>query len=72
MVSPLCLPLASGVGLILFLCNVDASLLDACCLTSELTQVVELGATYLTVLVDLNRVNVRRLDGEDTLNTDGT
>ena len=48
------------------------SLLDACSLTSELAQIVELGTTHLTVLVNLDGIDVRRLDGEDTLHTNGS
>ena len=43
---------------LLSLLNKDALLLDASLLTCELTQVVQLRATYLTVLVNLDRVNV--------------
>ena len=53
---------------VLFLDN--ATFFDAGLLTCELAQVVKLGTTYLTVLVDGNGVDERRLDGEDTLNTD--
>lgn len=42
-------------------------LTDTCSLTGELTQIVKLCATYLTALVDFDRVDVRRLDREDTL-----
>ena len=52
----------------LFLDN--ATFFDAGLLTCEFAQVVKLGTTYLTVLVDSNGVDERRLDGEDTLNTD--
>ena len=41
---------------------------DACLLTGELAKVVELGAAHLTNLVHFDALNVRRLDGEDTLN----
>ena len=51
--------------------NGTTLLLDAGSLTSELAQIVELGATNLTNLVHLNRVDVGRLDGEDTLHTHG-
>ena len=44
-------------------------LLDASLLACELAQVVELGATHLAMLVDLDAVDVGRLDGEDTLHT---
>ena len=47
----------------------DTLLLDASSLTSELTQIVKLSATHLTVLVDLDVVNSGRLSGEDTLYT---
>ena len=49
-----------------------ALLLDTGSLTSELAQIVKLSATNLTYLVDLDALDVRRLDGEDTLNTNGT
>ena len=47
----------------------DTTLSDTSLLTSELAEVVKLSATYLTVLVDLDAVDVRRLDWEDTLYT---
>ena len=50
----------------------DAALLDAGLLTGEVAQVVQLGTTDLTILVDLDAVDVRRLNGEDTLHTHGT
>ena len=52
--------------------NRTTLLLDAGSLTSELAQIVKLGATYLTDLVDLDALDVRALDGEDTLYTNGT
>ena len=56
--------------LLLFLfTNVVALLLNTGSLTSELAQIVKLSATNLTNLVDLDALNVRRLDGEDTLYT---
>jgi len=58
-------------GLCLLL-DAGALLLDTCSLTRELAQVVQLGAAHLTNLVHLDAVNVGRLDGEDTLHTDGT
>ena len=59
----------ADVGL---LANVGSSLFDTGFLASECTQIVKLCATYLTMLVDLDALDVRRLDGEDTLNTYGT
>jgi hypothetical protein len=50
----------------------DAPLLDAGCLTCELAQIVQLSATHLTVLVDLDVIDSWRLSGEDTLYTHGT
>ena len=50
----------------------NATLSDTSLLTSELAEVVKLSATYLTVLVDLDAVDVRRLDWEDTLYTYST
>ena len=47
-----------------------AAFLDASLLTGEVTQVIKLGATNLAVLVDSDRVDKRRLDGEDTLHAD--
>ena len=47
----------------------DAALLDAGFLTRTLTQVIEFGTTYLTVLVDSNALNEGAVHGEDTLNT---
>jgi len=47
-------------------------LLDAGSLTREIAQVVQLGAANLTNLVYLDAINVGRLDGEDTLYTNGT
>ena len=55
--------------LFLFASNVATLLPDAGSLTSELAQIVKLSATNLTNLVDLDALNVRRLDGEDTLYT---
>ena len=49
-----------------------ALLLNTGSLTSELTQIVKLRATNLTNLVHLDALNVWRLDGEDTLYTNGT
>ena len=43
---------------------------DACFLTCEFAQVVQLGATHLTAFVHLNAFNVGRFDGEDTLYAD--
>ena len=59
----------SDIGLF---ADVDSSLLDTGLLAGECTQIVKLCATYLTMLVDLDALDVRRLDGEDTLNTYGT
>ena len=56
----------------LFLCLDSGSLLlDASFLTGEFAQVVQLGATYLTNFVHLDGVDVRRLNGENTLHTHG-
>ena len=52
--------------------NVVALLLNTGSLTSELAQIVKLSAANLTNLVDLDALNVGRLDGEDTLYTNGT
>ena len=58
--------------LLLFLfTNVVALLLNTSSLTSELAQIVKLSAANLTYLVDLDALNVGRLDGEDTLYTNG-
>ena len=59
-------------NVVILLANVDSSLLDTGLLTGECTQIIKLSATYLTMLVDLDALDVRRLDGEDTLNTYGT
>ena len=53
-------------------CAAGSLLLDASLLTGESAQIVQLGATYLTTLVHLDAVDVGRLDGEDTLYTNGT
>ena len=58
-----------SVGL---LTHVVTLLLDTGSLTCEITQIVKLSATNLTNLVHLDALNVGRLDGEDTLNTNGT
>ena len=50
----------------------NALLSDASLLTGEVAQVVQLSATNLTNLVDYDAVDVGRLDGEDTLYTNGT
>ena len=50
--------------------NVDAALLDAGLLAGKATEVVKFGATHLAILVDGDRVDERRFDGEDTLHTD--
>lgn len=57
-----CLFLSLGDGLLLG---------DTGLLASELTQVVQLGATHFTDLVHLDRVDVGRLQGENTLHTHG-
>ena len=49
-----------------------ALLLNTGSFTSELAQIVKLSATNLTNLVHLDALNVGRLDGEDTLYTNGT
>ena len=49
-----------------------ALLADAGSLTGKVTQIVQLGTTYLTYLVNLDRIDVGRLDGEDTLHTYGS
>ena len=59
-------------NLLSLLANRVTLLLDAGSLTSELAQIVKLGAANLTYLVDLDALDVRRLDGEDTLHTHGT
>ena len=56
----------------ILLAYVVALLLNTGSLTSELAQIVKLSATNLTNLVHLDRVDVRRLDREDTLYTYGT
>ena len=48
----------------------DATLFDASLLASETTQVVQLGTTHLTMLVDGDAVDERRLERENTLYTD--
>lgn len=50
-------------------CNRRALLLDASLLTGEFTQIVQLGTTNLTTLVNLNALNVGRLVREYTFNT---
>ena len=50
-------------------CDSGTLLLDACCLTSELAQIVKLSAANLTNLVHFNAVDIGRLDREDTLYT---
>jgi len=68
---PMCL-IGLPCSLILNLLAAIGTLLsDACLLTGEVTQIVEFSATHLTDLVDGDAVNVRALDGEDTLHTDG-
>ena len=47
-----------------------AALFDTSFLAGEIAQIVKFCATNLTVLVDCDRVDERRFDGEDTLNTD--
>ncbi len=39
-------------------------------LAGKATEVVKFGATHLAILVDGDRVDERRFDGEDTLHTD--
>lgn len=48
----------------------EATLLDAGFLAGQLAQIVKLGAAHFTIFVYGNRVDKRRLDGEDTLYTD--
>jgi len=64
--------LSSEIGLVCLslLLDDDAALLDASLLARETTQIVQLGATHLTVLVDDNTVDKGRFNGEDTLHTD--
>lgn len=57
-----------GRGILVLLDN--ATLFDTSLLAGEGAEVVELCATYFTVLVDGNRVDEGRFDGEDTLNAD--
>ena len=61
--------LKNGPVLSLFLLD-NAALLDASLLTGETTQVIQLSATHLTMLVDNDAVNKRRLERENTLNAD--
>ena len=49
---------------------VDAALLDAGLLAGQAAEIVKFGATHLAILVDGDRVDKRRLDGEDTLHAD--
>ena len=58
--------------LFLFSSNVATLLLNASSFTSELAQIVKLSAANLTYLIYLDALNVRRLDWEDTLYTNGT
>ena len=51
---------------------VNATLSDASLLTSKVTEVVELSATYLTMLVNLDALNVGLRNREDTLYTNST
>ena len=55
-----------------FLLDDGALFCNASLLTGEITQVVQLGTTYLTYLVHYNAVNVGAFQGENTLNTNGT
>ena len=63
--------MSCGLGLLLA-SDTATLLLDACSLTSQVAQVVQLSATNLTNLVDLNALDVGRLQREDTLHTNGT
>ena len=56
---------------LLSLLGCNALLSDTSLLTGEVAQVVQLGAANLTNLVDSDAVDVGRLDGEDTLHTNG-
>ncbi len=47
-----------------------ATLFDAGLLTCEVTQIIKFCATNLTVFVDGDGFDERRLDGEDTLHAD--
>ena len=61
-----------NLSLLLFLfTNVVALLLNTGSLTCELAQIVKLSAANLTYLVNLDALNVGRLDWEDTLYTNG-
>ena len=64
--------LHGDVSALFLFTNVVALLLNTGSLTSELAQIVKLSAANLTNLVDLDALNVGRLDGEDTLYTNGT
>ena len=62
----LCIASSRLLGLLLD----DAALFDAGLLTREFAQIVQFGATHLTVLVNHDVVDERRLNGENTLHTD--
>ena len=47
-----------------------AALFDTSLLAGKIAEVVELGAAHLAILVDCDRLNKGRLDGEDSLNAD--
>ena len=63
-ICPLLLLFCSILGF--FFVQVYAAFLDAGLLTREVTQVVQLGAAHLAVFVNLDAVNVRRIERENT------
>ena len=53
-----------------FLSLLHAALLDTGFLTCKTAEIVKLGTTYLAILVDCDRLDERRLDGENSLHAD--
>lgn len=66
-------PFLSGLWLkLVFFLGKSFLLGDACFLTGEFAEVIQLGTAHLADFVYFNAVNVRRLDREDTLYTDSS
>ena len=61
-----CVAVHCFVGCLCLLLDGGTLFLDACLLTREITEVVELSAAHLTNLVHLDAFDRGRFDGEDT------
>ena len=53
----------------LSICAGGSLFFDTSSLTGKFAQIIQLSATYFTTFVHFDRIDVGRLDGEDTLYT---